>query len=223
MTFAHSGLVPAHPRSDYAGMNTKTTVAALSCLAIVAAAGCGDGSDSHGCGGAACGGNLVGRWTITQSCSSQPVTVMADFCPEAKVTMAAGGQAGTAVFNRDMTFSFAVISTSRATWLVPPKCVQPSVGLTCDRFADLFSISLGAVTNSALCASTADGGCDCTFIFDGTVDFAGTYTTAGSTVTLKPTGAAGSAASSYCVSEPKLTISSMPMLGTTSVMVLTRQ
>ncbi len=195
-------------------------------------AGGAGASGTGGVGGAscpdvsACGGDLVGTWTVVSSCltvsGALDVGLVGAACPSAPVT---GSLAVTGTFtaNADRTYSDNTTTTGEEHFTLGPSClVISSTPVTCDGAASIIK-SLGYA--SLTCTPTAGGGCDCS----GTARQTGglgvlsvapstnsNYATAGNVVTISNDGA--NVPYSYCVSGDTLTLTpqsaSPTMMGT---------
>jgi hypothetical protein len=194
-------------------------------IGAAAASSCGSGGSGSGeCVGAvACGGDLVGQWSITSDCiqSSSP----SGSCAGERLESSGLHVSGTFVFNADLTYTTNATISGTVTEVFPSACLTYQ-GVTCAQLtASLqYSAQTGGVGGS--CATGAGGACDCTLQYPTqTSTQTGTYSTSGSTVTNTPTGGSAST-SSYCVQGSTLTISSTTMTGTSmgsSELVLTKQ
>jgi hypothetical protein len=190
----------------------------------------GAGADSGGNGGtckavAACGGDLVGRWTITDNC----VVANADLnsvCAGATATLVYSFNGGMTL-NADLTYTQTGTSGGTVHYLLPSTCIS---GQTCAQVqANLSKPSssgagMGLNLSSVVCSSSAGGGCGC----DGVIASApanetGTYTTANGILSTTHDGKTDAA--KYCVEGA--TMRQMPTddpnLQATGSIVLTRQ
>ena len=162
----------------------------------------------------ACGGNLVGTWTVASSClkvsGNLDPSVVGAGCSSAPVTgdLQVSG-AWTAV--GDGTYTDDTITTGTEQFMLGPSClIVSSTPVSCDGAAG-FIQALGFA--SLTCTPATGGGCNCS----GTVQqsgglgllspapsTSGNYTSAGNTLTL--TGDIGNTTDTYCVSGSKLTL-----------------
>jgi non-reducing end alpha-L-arabinofuranosidase len=162
----------------------------------------------------ACGGDLVGTWTVTSTClkvtgNLDPSPVGAG-CTSAPVT----GDlqvSGTWTAVGDGTYTDDTVTTGTEQFTLAPSClVVSSTAVSCAGAAS-FIQALGFT--SLACTSAAGGGCNCS----GTVGQSGglgllspapstngNYTTAGNTFSL--TGDIGNTTYAYCVSGSQLTL-----------------
>jgi hypothetical protein len=178
---------------------------------------------------AACGGNVVGNWTITSSCLSGNISDVS--CPGAIVDVSGLSIAGAASFNSDMTYtSQSTLSGSMKTTLPPACLMQGDLTLTCEQYQQLLMQVIPDPESpfSGFSCKTSGSNCDCTFTFKATPSSEqGTYATAGNVLTM--TAADGSSeADDYCVSGDKLQLKPMAMasmmdMDLTMVLTLTKQ
>jgi hypothetical protein len=162
----------------------------------------------------ACGGNVVGTWTVTSSClkvsGNLDPSVVGAGCSSAPVT----GDlqvSGTWTAVGDGTFIDDTVTTGTEQFTLAPACLLvSSTPVSCTGAAGFIQLlGFGALT----CTSAAGGGCNCS----GTVhqsgglgllspapSTSGYYTTGANTLTLSGDG--GDTKSSYCVSGSKLTV-----------------
>ena len=162
----------------------------------------------------ACGGDLVGTWTVTSSClkvtGNLDLSLAGAGCPSVAVT----GDlqvTGSWTANSDGTYVDNTITSGTEQFRLAPSClVISSTKVTCSGAAGLLT-SLGY--SSLTCPSTADGGCDCmgTIHQTGGIGLvspapatSGYYTPAGNQVTMS--GDSGNTQYSYCVSANTITL-----------------
>jgi len=175
-------------------------VCALGAMAFV---GCGDddsdggsgsGGDGDGDGDApiadcstfaACGGDIVGSWTIQEACLGD-FNPVEDFCSEATVDLSSVSFSGSVEYLADGTYSVSSTQSGSVTVSIPASCLT---GVTdCNTLdSDEFD-----------CSGDATDSCDCTSSAADTVTETGTYATSGNDVTLTPTGD-DPETSTYCV------------------------
>ncbi len=77
---------------------------------------------------AACGGGVLGSWTVTSSCLSVPPQTITG-CPAATVTVSKGKVTGTFSFKADNTYTLALVTSETVHTFVPKSCLNP--GATC--------------------------------------------------------------------------------------------
>jgi hypothetical protein len=162
----------------------------------------------------ACGGALVGAWTVTSSCltisGALDLSLVGAGCPSAPVTGSLT-VTGTFTANADGTYNDDTITTGDEQFTLGPSClVISSTPVTCDGAAGIIK-NLGYSTLT--CTPAAGGGCNCS----GTARQTGglgvlsvapstnsNYTTSGSVVTISNDG--GDVRYSFCVSGNTLTV-----------------
>jgi hypothetical protein len=179
---------------------------------LVAGVGC---SSSSGGGGscasvAGCGGNLVGTWKITSSCSTgSMMTMNGSTCPGETLTPESSNEAGTITFNSDGTYSSSINESGTETVFFPASCVSMlGNGLTCAQVASQLN-SAGGMAGAGLMETfscTGSGSCTCNVNVTISGSATGTYTTSGASVTSMPSGSTGGTVS-YCVQGNTLTMS----------------
>jgi hypothetical protein len=162
---------------------------------------------------AACGGDVVGTWSVGGSCLT--VSDMADISGFGLGCMLVPVEGtlqvtGTLIFNADGTFTDTTVTSGDITFSLPPECLMISgTSTTCDRIGGPAQQSLGFATLTCT-DNTETGGCDC----PGTIDQAGSmafvvrngptegmYTSADNVLTM------GTTEYTYCVEENILTMS----------------
>jgi hypothetical protein len=140
------------------------------------------------CSFTACGGSLVGKWTINAGCIDDPNSDAVSGCPTATID-AQTDLSGSIDFGADGTFNVDLTQSGSISATIPTSCLN---GETCDSWAS---------SNKATC-TTASAGCDCT----GTIDTkhstdGGTYATSGNSFDTTSTGdTSPSSLHEYCVS-----------------------
>jgi hypothetical protein len=170
--------------------------------------GCGDGdggkTGGDGGGGgsgatcssnASCGGDIVGTWTIAQACYatlSRPLS-----CAQEQQSVSDQVQTGTMVFGSDGTFMLMTRTTGTLSILLPPSCLAEQAATCAEADANLRELAeISETFTSASCVDDA-GTCACALMFDISSNGSGTYTTAGSTLTITSSGDPRD--STYCV------------------------
>src|SRR5579863_861889 len=156
----------------------------------------------------ACGGDLVGTWTVTSSClnvtGSLDLSLVGAGCPSAPVTGSLQ-VTGTWTVNADGTYSDDTLTSGAEQFTLGSSClVISSTPVTCDGAASIIK-NLGYA--SLTCTTAAGGGCSCSATVQqsgglGLLSVAptttGNYTPSGNQVTL--TGDAGDTQYAYCAS-----------------------
>ncbi len=177
----------------------------------------------------ACGGDLVGSWTVTSSClnvtGNLDLSLVGAGCPSAPVTGSLQ-VTGTWTANADGTYSDDTLTTGSEQFTLGPSClIISSTPVTCDGAASIIK-NLGYA--SLTCTSAAGGGCSCSATVQQTGGLGllsvaptttGNDTPLGSQVTL--TGDVGDTQYAYCASANTLTMTpqstSPTMTGTISL------
>jgi len=139
-----------------------------------------------------CGGDIVGTWTVTESClsaSEDLSSVCAGVSADIQFTFS-----GTTTYNADGTYTSATSGGGLTTYHYQTACVPG--GDTCDQLGQVL-MAIG-MYSSASCATDAAGVCNCAEVTASTSSTeTGTYATSGSSLTLTHAGATSTAP--YCV------------------------
>ncbi len=178
------------------------------CFAIgVVFLGCSSSSSSSDaaagtCGKvAACGGDIVGTWTIAAACANASSSATSNtMCPNESVQSTTLTASGTATFNSDLTYSVDVTESLSETVIVPTSCLTVgTTTITCDELSTAFGGALATDAGAPTATCTSSGGnCDCTISLTGlSTHETGTYTLSNDTV-LTTTGGTTSSGD-YCV------------------------
>jgi hypothetical protein len=210
------------------GRSLQRRLVALGLLALAAPLGCG-GSSGSSCGVQPCGGDVVGNWRATSACADQS-SLDAEFsgalagCTGATLSNVHYAPSGTLMFGSSMTYTAAVTMAVSFNMNLPASCLQ---GQTC---ADANTAIQSIVGTDGITAATCSGSGSCTCAIVGTLDIensAGTYATAGTTLTLTATSGGNGDSGPYCVQGSTLHLvsvdMSMAMAKITGDIVLTRQ
>jgi len=166
----------------------------------------------------ACGGDLVGTWTVTASClkvtGNLDPSLAGAACASAPVTGDLEVN-GTWTANADGTYSDKTRTSGTERFTLAASClVISSTPVSCSGAGGLLT-SLGYA--SVNCANRSDGGCDCTATVDqmgglGSVvpapSVTGNYTRSGNQFTL--TEDSGDTHYTYCSSQNTLTLTPNP-------------
>jgi hypothetical protein len=192
----------------------------------------GTGGVNGNCSFTACGGNLVGTWTIQSICTPSPFAS----CPE-PVMVDRSGAVATYTFGSNGVFTYAASGTVIETISYRKDCLSSSADAG---LSDLCTALQSAVQSSI---ASADGGagsgitgftcavqndrCVCTETFMNLMqNETGTYTTSGNQVTIMITSGGstdgGIPTSDYCVSGSTLKLRSTSTSGSEVVATLTR-
>jgi hypothetical protein len=204
----------------------------LSAALAPALLSCGGDGALASCGKvAACGGDVVGNYTIAGACvnnSALNMNVGLD-CPGATALASGVSASGSASFNADLTYTMTQTLTASVTEMIPASCLtQNGLTLTCTQVDQLLQTLIQmepGTFQSAHCSGNTS--CTCSFVLaPQMMTESGTYVAAGTTLTL--TASDGSSSSgSYCVQGNNLHLLSMDMtmpMGTiTADTVLTKK
>ena len=213
-------------------MHTKTRSAGRAfvgaLLLAASTASCGGGSGAS-CGVQPCGGDVSGNWRATSACADQAsldaafMGAIAD-CPSATLTNVHYAPSGTLMFGSSMSYTADITMGISFNMNLPASCVQ---GQTC---ADVNTAIQSIVGTDGISSATCTGSGSCTCKIVGTLDVensAGTYATAGTTLTLTASSGGNGDSGPYCVQGSTLHLvsvdMSMAMAKITSDIVLTRQ
>ena len=175
----------------------------------IGAGGSGQGGAPLGCNAAPCGGDIVGRWTITAYCgpSTQTSQQTLSGCAEPLTRRVSGlTTAGTVEYRADGTYSYDITSSGTSEVTYPAACLNMSgITFTCEQLTQaLQAAAPDAGVSSASCVAAAAGGCTCTAVVTGASNGGtGTYSTSGSLLT-QGTGTSQSEVD-YCVQGNQLT------------------
>ena len=160
----------------------------------------------------ACGGAIVGTWTITSSCVSESGSMFDSQCPTATVRSSGLTITGSVTYNADGTYSSTSTVGGSIYVTLPPSCLTSNgVTITCNQ---LNQVSQSNPTSGLTLNCTGTSTCACTeTLASQTSSETGTYTTtAAGLLTDTPTG--GTAGQTdYCVKGTTMTQS--PHAGST--------
>lgn len=158
----------------------------------------------------ACGGNPSGTWTFQEACGPSALEQeVLRLCPIAVVTPTARTATGTLSLSSGNAYTLSVTESITANVNVPQFCALGVGG--CVNIPPLVANALSGATAS--CTTLPTSACDCTISASLPVQDSGTYSTAGSVVTV------GSQTYDYCVTGT--TLLELKDRGTESVYVLT--
>jgi hypothetical protein len=164
---------------------------------------CGGGNGS--CGKVmACGGDVVGSYTITAGCINN-----------AALNMEIGGTSvtGTGSFNADMTYTVTEMIKLSAVETIPTSCFSTGgITPTCAQLDQELQAEIAAGSSSISSGHCTGGStCTCTFTLPAQTNTeTGTYTTSGTTITM--TSSTGKVSTdSYCVQGNELHVMSVDM------------
>ena len=141
----------------------------------IAAAGCGSGGGTCG-NSAACGGDVVGTWTITSSCVTANAGAASTSCPQETVAASNLHVAGSVTYRADGTYSRSSTVSGTIDVTLPPSCLATGgTTTTCAQLNDYFQTNATPGVSLRCSGSTT---CTCTeTITSQTSTDSGTYTT----------------------------------------------
>jgi hypothetical protein len=197
------------------------------CLLLDGCGGKSSGGDGGGAGGdgqasassicgtlTACGGSVVGTWTVSSICLDSPQGYPS--CPGFQHS----GQlqySGTITFSSSGTYISALTRSGTLVSTYPTTCLA---GSTCSQLSSsLFQPDAGYAGS---CSSNADA-CVCSATYAGPEDEQGTYTIDGSSIVMSSASWGGDQGQ-YCVQGNQLTVRSTPSSSSDSAtMVATKE
>lgn len=181
-------------------MGRGHVVCSLVLLAALVGSGVSCGGDGGSCAMVPnCGGDVVGNWTITSSCTKGSGTVALDGCTTPASVSASLNITGTLSFRSDLTYDVSGAISGTESILYPAACLTiQGVTITCDQLNQVLAGGTGAGTPTGRCTATS-GGCSCTLtIPPQPSDESGTYTVSGGILTTTPAGGSPET-TGYCV------------------------
>jgi hypothetical protein len=140
------------------------------CVVLVVSASflsCGD--DDASCPAfTACGGDVVGTWSIKNTCVSGGGTGLVEDCPGATTSVEGLKATGTITFNANMTTTENVAISGSMKMNLPASCLM---GATCAQLDAVLKASLSepdAPFSAVSCSGSS--GCTCSVTFKGTAE-----------------------------------------------------
>jgi hypothetical protein len=158
--------------------------------------GGGGGSVGSGtCGKVApCGGDLVGSWTLTESCVD--LGTQSPTCPDERIASWTSTVSGNWTFNADLTYSRSDTLSAVVVWTIPLSCVS-SLASSCADFEAQTQASLKAGETIACTGTTT---CSCTESVGPKIETDnGTYEATGTNVAYTSAVTGTTERGSYCV------------------------
>jgi hypothetical protein len=111
----------------------------------------------------ACGGDIVGTWSITSSCLDVDVSgSIPDYCPTATAKPVDVQIRGTVTYNADLTYSRQIIFSGGVAINFPASCLTTGDAgkpMTCDQLAQELMLDVNYASVSCVAATS---GCACT-------------------------------------------------------------
>jgi hypothetical protein len=161
----------------------------------------------------ACGGDLVGTWTVKSNCFNDTHTVTTTNGHCSAIWQLDATTFGSLTINSDMSYSWSLNNSMDATTSFPSSCVSgPVTNDTCSAMGQsLLPAAPGTTPNQVFC-SVQGQNCEC----QGGMDYppslqTGTVTTSNGVATFTPSNDRVTQIS-YCVSGTQLTTSPLPFL-----------
>jgi hypothetical protein len=187
-------------------------------LAVALAPACGSVTTAPSCSPTftPCGGDVVGTWTSSAVCGATAQLMMA--CPGASTSFMPTASA-TYTFNADGSFSLSLTADESGTQTLPASCLS---GIQSCALLEMTSTTQGLTTSTTGCTGNPSQSCTCTFTAKGTLTDTGTYTTAGTGLTMKDSSGPSSPLG-YCVTGNQLELSLITTPTNTTYLILTKQ
>lgn len=204
------------------GMGSLVACGGSGGLESDAGTGGGGGTSGQACGAvAACGGAVVGKWNVTDTCAVSVID-LGNICSGITASLALSVSGGV-TYNADLTYAQTGTQGGTVRYHFPTACLS---GQTCAQLqAALVSpnvaTAMGFSFQSATC-SAETGGCVCdAVIANVSAAETGTYVTTGGTLSTTHQGTTDD--SPYCVNGA--TMHQMPPAGqgVTGAIILTKQ
>lgn len=166
-------------------------------ICAVLVTSCGGSDDDDGvatCGTfAACGGAVVGSWTVEKTCA-QSTTVPTGFCGDVNVDLSSVQGKGDVTFAADGTYTGGITVDGTVKLEIPSACLTfQGRSFSCIEASGALQILLGQRPELAGLTFACNGTntCTCAGTFPSTPQTTGgTYVVSGTTLTLTPTGEA---------------------------------
>jgi len=163
-----------------------------------------------------CGGDLVGDWTIKETCLSGATKALEAICPGASFTVLQPTATGTASFRADNTLVSSAIVSFVETIHFPASCYTET---DCTIYAA--ALSAAPTVTNAQCTYDVVTGCSCSANSTQAPMGSGTYQVQGTNVTI--TDASGKVGvDSFCVSGNTLSLQGVDASGISTTMILTK-
>jgi len=175
---------------------------------------CGGSSGGAACNTQPCGGDVVGNWTASSACADQEslnmqfLSAIAGDCPTATLSNVSYVPTGTLTFDAALNYTASITMAISFHMNMPASCLN---GASC---ADLNTAIQSVVGTDGIQSATCSGTGSCTCVIAGVTDIedsAGTYTAAGTTLTLTATSGGNGDSGPYCVKGSSLHLISVDM------------
>jgi hypothetical protein len=204
--------VPGADSADHVGMQRLFVNLGCGLMAVLFAGGCGSSSAGTCGNSAACGGDVVGTWTISSSCVNVTASGFDAQCPSATVDSYNVKIGGTFTYNTDMTYTSNTTTSGSVVVTLPASCLTTQgVTVTCAQITQVFQAN---PTPGVTFSCTGSSSCTCTESMTGaTSTESGNFTTTAAGL-LTETASDGTVnQTDYCVKGTTLTES--PHAGST--------
>jgi hypothetical protein len=165
---------------------------------------------------AACGGNVLGTWRVSQLCTADLTPQSSSGCAGATTRISGLTASGSYAFNADNTTLDNVHFTFSESSNYPGTCFTE---MQCTQLQTVLATESGVL--AATCSYAAIG-CSCTFRFDSQITSMGTYQVNGGNITLVAGPQSTPEADTFCVSGNTLTIQNVNANGGVSTLTLTK-
>jgi hypothetical protein len=166
----------------------------------------------------ACGGDLVGDWTVQQLClTTTTMDAVAQSCPGATFSLSPITATGTISFRADSTMSASAVVSLQEFVRFPASCYTEA---ECTAYGAAASAAT-TITDSP-CKYDVATGCSCTLTSTQPTMSSGSYQVQGNNVTITSSASSKPELDSFCVSGNTLSIFQVTASGTSSSMILTR-
>jgi hypothetical protein len=197
-------LCPDLFRSKIFGMKGLLVNLGRALAPLLLLAGCGSSSGGTCASSAACGGNIVGTWTIGSSCVTANASMFDSQCPSATVSSSNVQLSGTFTFNGDMTYTSNVTSSGSVVVTLPASCLtMQGVTVTCDQITQVFQAN---PTPGVTFTCTGSSSCTCNeTVANATSAMSGTYTTTAAGLLTETASDGTVSEGDYCVKGTTLT------------------
>lgn len=166
----------------------------------------------------ACGGDLVGTWTIQHVClMSSMMLALSDGCAGATVNLSPVTATGTISFKADNTMASSGVISFQESANFPTSCYTEA---ECTAFAA--ALSTEDTISNADCSYDASTGCSCTLTSTQPSMSTGTYQVQGTNVNIMTVGSSKVGVDAFCVSGNTLSLYQANPNGVSASMVLTK-
>jgi hypothetical protein len=195
----------------------------MTILGCGSSSGGGSGSDPAAtCGKvAACGGSIVGTWTVAASCATAAAPSVPG-CASASVKDVMVSASGSSTFKSDGTFTLNSTQSGSEVLVIPMSCLSSGgATATCAQLSGILGAALMGDAGTTASCTTSGSECDCMIGLPSTTNMeSGTYKVSGTTLTTMSGGTTTTA--DFCVQGNELHVISTSM-GTSGDIVGTMQ